>query len=55
MIAKEGVPVPPPASDAPSGPGIFTALQDKLGLKLEARKVPVEIIVIDSASRPSGK
>jgi len=28
-------------------------VQDQLGLKLEARQVPVEVIVIDRANRPS--
>jgi uncharacterized protein (TIGR03435 family) len=37
----------------PSGPSIFTALQEQLGLKLEARKVPADIIVIDHVERPS--
>jgi uncharacterized protein (TIGR03435 family) len=37
----------------PSGPSIFSALQEQLGLRLEARKVPVEIIVIDHVERPS--
>jgi len=40
------------ASDA-SGVSIFTALQEQLGLKLEARKVPGEILVIDHIERPS--
>ena len=31
---------------------IFTAIQEQLGLKLEARKEPVEILVIDHAGKP---
>jgi uncharacterized protein (TIGR03435 family) len=36
-----------------TGPSIFTAFQEQLGLKLESRKAPVEILVIDHVDRPS--
>jgi uncharacterized protein (TIGR03435 family) len=39
---------------AAEGPRIFDAVQDQLGLKLEARKGPVEVIVIDRFEKPSG-
>ena len=42
----------PPPPDA-SGPSIFTAVQEQLGLKLESAKGPVEIIIIDHVEKPS--
>jgi uncharacterized protein (TIGR03435 family) len=37
--------------DGDSGPSLFAAVEQQLGLKLEVRKGPVEIIVIDHAER----
>jgi len=41
-----------PAADS-DGASVFTALQDQLGLKLESRKAPVEILVVDHVDKPS--
>jgi uncharacterized protein (TIGR03435 family) len=47
----------PPGGDAPpvdpSGPSIFTAIQEQLGLKLDSTKGPVDVIVIDTVQKPS--
>jgi uncharacterized protein (TIGR03435 family) len=42
-----------PAVADVSGPGLFTALQEQLGLKLDATKGMVNTIVIDSVEMPS--
>jgi uncharacterized protein (TIGR03435 family) len=38
-------------ADAP--PGLFTAFQQQLGLKLESTKAPVDVLVIDHVEKPS--
>ncbi len=42
---------PPPPN--PDGPSLFTAVQEQLGLKLDAERAPVEVLVIDKVERPS--
>lgn len=39
--------------DAPAGPSLSKAIADQLGLKIEARKEPMEYLTIEHVERPS--
>lgn len=42
-----------PDQTATDKPSVFTAVQEQLGLKLEATRAPIDVIVIDHVERPS--
>ena len=55
FAAEPRGPLPPgvelPPAD-PNAPSLFTAIQEQLGLRLEATKGPVEVLVVDAVDRP---
>ena len=52
---QAGLPVPPEPPAEANGPSLMTALQEQLGLKLEPKTEPVQVLVIDHAELPSSE
>jgi uncharacterized protein (TIGR03435 family) len=52
-MTKGGDPSPSDNASENGGPSLFTALQEQLGLKLEAMKTQADVIVIDQIEQPS--
>jgi uncharacterized protein (TIGR03435 family) len=48
-----GIRILPPTDNPNAPPGLFTAIQEQIGLKLEATRAMVDVIVIDKVERPS--
>jgi uncharacterized protein (TIGR03435 family) len=48
-----GMKVPPPSDAADAPPPLFTAIQEQIGLKLEAGKAEVPVLVLDHVEQPS--
>ncbi len=46
-------PLPTQTDKANTSPGLFEAIQQQLGLKLDAEKTPVDVIAIDHVEKPS--
>ncbi len=49
MAAK----MPPPTDNANPPPALYTAIQEQIGLKLDATKAPTDVMVIDHVEKPS--
>jgi uncharacterized protein (TIGR03435 family) len=50
---QAGLSADPSAASLPDGDTVFTAVQEQLGLKLDSRKEPRPVIVIDHVERPT--
>jgi uncharacterized protein (TIGR03435 family) len=48
-----GVKPPPPTDAADAPPPLFTAIQEQIGLKMDAGKAQVPVLVIEKAEKPS--
>ena len=53
LVFTPDSPTPSPVAPPADATSIFTAVQEQLGLKLDAKRVPTDVIVIDSVTRPS--
>ena len=48
-----GIKVPPPSDAADAPPPLYTAITEQIGLKLDAGKAPVPVLVVDHVDHPS--
>ncbi len=53
QFGGRGGQAPAPADPTTAPPGLFTAIQEQLGLKLESTKLPVDVLVIDRLEKPT--
>jgi uncharacterized protein (TIGR03435 family) len=48
-----GAKIPPPTDSADAPPNLYTAIQEQIGLKLDATKAPADVMIIDHVEKPS--
>ena len=53
QFAGMGAKIPPPKDGENQPPALFTAIQEQIGLKLDATKAPADVMVIDHVEQPS--
>jgi uncharacterized protein (TIGR03435 family) len=53
QFGGRGGQAPPADANADAPPGLFTAIQEQLGLKFESTKASVDVIVVDHVEKPS--
>jgi uncharacterized protein (TIGR03435 family) len=53
QFASMGVRVPPPTNDPNAPPGLFTAMPEQLGLKMDPSRAPVDVLVVDKVEKPT--
>ncbi len=53
QFAGMGAKIPPPTDAANAPPNLYTAIQEQIGLKLDATKAPADVMVIDHVEKPT--
>ncbi len=48
-----GAKIPPTTDSANTPPALYTAIQEQIGLKLDAMKAPADVLIIDHVEKPS--
>ena len=45
--------MPPPADNTNPPPDLYTAIQEQIGLKLDATKASADVLIVDHVEKPS--
>jgi len=53
QFAGMGAKIPPPTDNASAPPNLYTAIQEQIGLKLDATKAQADVLVVDKVEKPT--